>query len=295
MTERSGAVFDLGYKPYEGQRLGRTGAIRTIVKDGFRRVLGLRRKARKKVYPWSLVAMAFVPAAVFVGLSFFLGDFIPDADSPFGGNAEYISLTGAIVLLFVASAAPELLIPDREEGVLAVYSSRPITSWDYVAARAGSLFTVVAAFVLVPNLLMYVGFAALDSRGLVSALIGNSADLLRILAAMTAYIVGYGAPALLISTYAKRTGPAAGTFLAVMFGSAAFAEAFERIDFFGARFGTLLALIQHPEVVRDWVFDRRPVSAPTAAGFEPWVSAVVIALIAGLTAFLMNRRYRSEL
>jgi hypothetical protein len=179
--------------------------------------------------------------------------------------------------------------------VLAVYSSRPITSWDYIVARAGSLFTVVAAFVLVPNLLMYIGFAALDSRGLASALIGNSGDLLRILAAMTAYIVGYGAPALLIATYAKRTGPAAGTFLAVMFGSAAFAEAFERIDFFGARFGTLLAFIQHPEVVRDWVFDRRPISAPTAAGFEPWASAVVIVLVAGLTAVLMNRRYRSEL
>jgi ABC-2 type transport system permease protein len=295
MTERTGAVFDLGYKPYEGQRLGRSGAIRTIIKDGFRRVLGLRRKARKKVYPWSLVAIAFLPAAVFVGLAFFIGDFIPEADSPFGGHAEYIALTGAIVLLFVALAAPELLIPDREEGVLAVYSSRPITAWDYILARAGSLFAVVAAFVLVPNLLMYIGFAALDSRGLASALVGNVDDLLKIVAAMLAYIVGYGAPALLIATYATRTGPAAGTFLALMFGSAAFAEAFQRIDFVGARFGTLLALIQHPEVVRDWVFDQRPTSAPTAAGFEPWASAVVILLIAGLAALLMHRRYRSEL
>ncbi len=295
MTERTGAVFDLGYKPYEGQRLGRSGAIRTIIKDGVRRVLGLRRKARKKVYPWSLVGMAFIPAAVFVGLAFLLGDFVPEAESPFGGHAEYIALTGAIVLLFVALAAPELLIPDREEGVLAVYSSRPITAWDYILARAGSLVAVVAAFVLVPNLMMYIGFAALDSRGLASALVGNADDLLKILAAMLAYIVGYGAPALLIATYAKRTGPAAGTFLALMFGSAAFAAAFERIDFVGARFGTLVALIQHPEVVRDWVFDQRPDSAPTAAGFEPWASAVVIILIAGLTAFLMQRRYRSEL
>jgi ABC-2 type transport system permease protein len=295
MTERTGAVFDLGYKPYGGQRLGRTGAIKTIIKDGVRRVLGLRRKARKKVYPWSLVAMAFIPAAVFVGLAFFVGDFIPEADSPFGGNAEYIALTGAVVLLFVASAAPELLIPDREEGVLDVYSSRPITAWDYILARAGSLFAVVAAFVLVPNLLMYVGFAALDSRGLASALVGNVDDLFKIVAAMVAYIVGYGAPALLISTYAKRTGPATGTFLALMFGSAAFAEAFQRIDFVGARFGTLLALIQHPEVVRDWVFDQRPTSAPTAAGFEPWASVVVILLIAGATAVAMHRRYRDEL
>ena len=63
MSERTGAVFDLGYKPYEGQRLGRSGAIRTIIKDGVRRVLGLRRKARKKIYPWSMVGLAILPAA----------------------------------------------------------------------------------------------------------------------------------------------------------------------------------------------------------------------------------------
>ena len=80
-----------------------------------------------------------------------------------------------------------------------------------------------------------------------------------------------------------------------MFGSVAFAEAFQRIDFTGARFGTLLSLLQHPEVVRDWVFGEAPSSAPTAAGFEPWTSAAVIALVAVLTAYLMHRRYRSEL
>ena len=295
MSERTGAVFDLGYKPYEGQRLGRSGAIRTIIKDGVRRVLGLRRKARKKIYPWSMVGLAILPAAVFVGLAFTLNAFSPDAESPFGGHAEYIALTGAIVMLFVALAGPELLIPDREEGVLAVYSSRPMTAWDYILARAGALFAVVAAFFLIPNLMMYVGLAALDKDGLGSALIGNADELVRILVAMTAYIVGYGAPALLISTYAKRTGVAAGTYLAIMFGSVAFAEAFQRIDFFGARFGTLLSLLQHPEVVRDRVFDKSPEAAQIAAGFEPWVSALVIALVDALTAYLMHRRYRSEL
>lgn len=295
MDDRTGAVFDLGYKPYEGERLGRSGAIRSIVKDGVRRVLGLRRKARKKVYPWSLVILATLPAIVFVGLAFTLSAFNPDAESPFGGHAEYIGLTGAIVLLFVALAGPELLIPDREEGVLAVYSSRPMTAWDYIGARAGALFGVVASFVLLPNLLMYIGFAALDDRGLGSALIGNLDEMARILAAMIAYIVGYGAPALLIATYAKRTGPAAGTYLAIMFGSAGFAEAFQRIDFDGARYGTLLSLLQHPEVIRNWVFDKPQDAAPIAAGFEPWMSAAVIAVVAVATAYLMYRRYRDEL
>ena len=242
-----------------------------------------------------MVALAIIPAAVFVGLAFTLNAFSPDTESPFGGHAEYIALTGAIVMLFVALAAPELLIPDREEGVLAVYSSRPMTASDYILARAGALFAVIAGFFLIPNLLMYVGFAALDSRGLGSALIGNLDELIKIIAVMTAYILGYGAPALLISTYAKRTGVAAGIYLAVMFGSVAFAEAFQQIDFTGARFGTLLSILQHPEVVREWVFDKTPTAAPTAVGFDPWTSAVVIAAVAVLTGYLMHRRYRSEL
>ena len=295
MAEPTGAVFDLGYKPYEGERLGRSGAIKAIVKDGVRRVMGLRRKARKKVYPWTLVVLAVVPAAVFVGLAFIWGSFAPDADSPFGGIAEYMGWSGAMVMLFVALAAPELLIPDREEGVLAVYSSRPLTAGDYVAARIGALFTVVASFILLPNLLMYVGLAALDSRGLGAALIGDVDDLARVLATMLAYIAGYGAPALLISTYLKRTGPAAGTYLAVMFGSAAFAEAFQRIDFVGARFGTMLSVLQHPEIIRNWVFDSPQEAAPIAAGFEPWASAIAIALLGIVTVYLMHRRYRLEL
>ena len=170
-----------------------------------------------------------------------------------------------------------------------------MTAWDYILARVGALFVVVASFVLLPNLLMYVGFAALDSRGLGSALVGNYAELLKILAAMTAYIVGYGAPALLIATYAKRTGPAARTYLAILFGSTGFAEAFRQIDIPGASYGTLIAFLQHPEVVRNWVFDERQEAAPISAGFEPWVSALVIAVIAGFTLVMMYRRYRTEL
>ena len=70
MTNR-GVVYDLGYAPHEGPRLGRSGAIVATIKDGVRRVLGLRRRARKKILPWGLFAVAFLPAVAFIGLSFF--------------------------------------------------------------------------------------------------------------------------------------------------------------------------------------------------------------------------------
>jgi hypothetical protein len=154
---------------------------------------------------------------------------------------------------------------------------------------------VVASFVIFPNLLMYFGFAALDSRGLGSALVGNLDDLVKVLAVTAAYIVGYGAPALLISTFARRSGPAAGIYLAIMFGSAAFGSAFSNVNYPGARYGTLLSFLQHPEVVRAWVFGQSQNAAPIDAGFQPWVSLVVIVAVGVVTAILMHRRYRVEL
>ncbi len=295
MSDQTGAVFDLGYKPYEGTRLGRSGAIRAIIKDGMRRVMGIRRKARRKVYPWTLVAFAVLPAVVFVGLAFFSEHLQPGRRKPVWRPCRVHGADRCDRDAVFALAAPELLISDREEGVLSVYSSRPMTAWDYIAARAGALFAVVASFVLFPNILMYLGFAALDADGLGSALVSNLGDMGKVILTMTAYIVGYGAPALLISTYAKRTGPAAGIYLAIMFGSAGFAEAFQDVNFTGARYGTLLSFLQHPEVIRSWVFGQTQTAAPINAGFEPWASLLVIILVAVITVILMHRRYREEL
>ena len=296
MTEKTGVVYDRGYQPYEGQRLGRAGAIKAMIKDGLRRSFGIRRKTRKKVYPWMLVVLAFLPAVVFVGLAFALSSFAPDAESPFGGHAQYISLFGTVIILFVAQAAPNLLIPDREDGVLAVYSSRPMTAWDYIFGRVGALTAVASAFFLIPNLLMYVGFAALDSSGFASALVDNLDDLAKVLVTMVAYVVGYGAPALLIATYAKRTGPAQGTYLALVFISSPFAEMFRNLGFDGSRYGTLLAVLQHPEVIRNWVFDESQGTIPMdAVGFEPWVSVLFIAALGVASMYLMAIRYRREL
>ncbi len=294
--EETGAVFDLGYQPYVGERLGRSGAIRAMIKDGLRRSFGIRRKTRTKIYPWVLASIALLPAIVFVGIAFIFSTFSADAESPFGGHAQYIGLVGTMVALFVASAAPNLLVPDREDGVLAVYSSRPVTSGDYMFGRVSALVLITSAFLLVPNLIMYIGFAALDERGFGSALVNNVDDWGKILVTTLAYVIGYGAPALLVATYAKRVGPAAGTYLAILILSPAFAEGFRVLDLDFAKYGTLISISQHPEVIRNWAFGESQANiAMIEVGLEPWHSALVITAIALATAYLMIRVYRREL
>ncbi len=68
MSDRIGVVYDLGYAPYDGERLGRRGAFVTTVRDGVFRVFGIRRGARKKILPFLLLGLAILPA-VMIGVA----------------------------------------------------------------------------------------------------------------------------------------------------------------------------------------------------------------------------------
>ncbi len=294
MSDR-GVVFDLGYKPHDGDRLGTSGAFRATVKDGLRRVLGLRRKARKKVFPWLLLGVALIPAIVFIGLAFFQGNFAPDADSPFGGYEEYLGFVGTVLLIFSALAAPELLVPDRVEGVLSVYSSRPMRARDYVGARAAALLGLVAAFLFLPIILMWMGFSALGPDGFFNEATDGASDLARALVSSVVYVLAYGVPAMLPAIFTKRTAPASGAYLAVMLFSVPVADLLVSSGITGSRWAALLSFIQHPHVVRDWIFGTVNRDLPTDAGFGSIWSLLVILAVAALTVFLGMRRYRREM
>jgi ABC-2 type transport system permease protein len=287
-----GVVYDLGYKPHEGPRLGRGAAIKATIRDGLRRVFGLRRRARKKILPWMLFIIALLPAIVFVGLVFLTSQIAAGEliDTPFANHATYFDLAAGTVLLFCGLAAPELVIPDRIDGVLSVYSSRPMTTLDYLSARAAGLALAVAGFLLTPQLLLYFGFAALGPDGFAGEIVGNLDDLVRILGATAAYLVAYAAPAFLVAVFAKRLAPATGIYLGIMFVSTGVASAFTDN---GANWAGLLALADHPSYVRDWLFDSFSNTVPENAGFEPWASLSVIVGIAVVTMYVAVRRYRS--
>ena len=294
MTDK-GVVYDLGYVPYEGDRRARRGAIATTYRDGIYRVFGIRRRARKKILPWSLVVLAILPATVFVGFAFLLSTFSPEANSPFGGHGEYFSITGGVVLLFVALAGPELLIPDRREGVLSIYSSRPLTPDDYIGTRAASLLTVVAGFMLIPQVLMYIGFAALSSSGFFGALVDNADEIPKILATTIIYALATAPLALLISTIASRKAAATGIFLGVLFvGTGLAAALVEATSVPGSRYAALLSIGDHPDYVRDWIFDLAVSSdrVMANAGFDPWVSLAVISVTAVASSIFVVWRYR---
>jgi ABC-2 type transport system permease protein len=153
----AGAVYDRGYRPYQGARGGRRTATLALWRLSVRRALGLRRSWRQKVLPWSLLAIATIPAVINVGVGYALKDRPLDfQDFEFITYREYVGVSTTL-LLFVALTAPDVVCPDRAQRVLPLLFSRPLTGADYVLAKVGAIAAIVFGFGFLPQVVLFVG------------------------------------------------------------------------------------------------------------------------------------------
>lgn len=286
-------IFDRGYRAYEGELLGRGAVRRAIIRDGIRRILGLRRKARRKVLPWGLLGIALIVVSVLIGLQFVAGSIAAAIAEGLPSYPQLFDVYSRISLLFLAVTAPELLGPDRARGVLSVYFSRPMTVVDYLAAKTVAYLVVASSIYVVPQLAFHVGLAFLSDDGFLAYLGGNLDVLWKVGATTLAFVAVHGGVLAIISSYIDRTPFAAATFLGVLVAGGNLTQTIAGADFPGARWVSLLALDSHARTVRDWVFDvdigRYP---PEQAGFSPWMSVAAIAVVAVVGSLWTYRRYR---
>ncbi len=290
MTEQ--VIFDRGYRTYDGPRTGPTGARRAVFKDGLKRILGLGRKARYKIFPWSLISIALIAAAVFVGIHWAIGDIaesIGEGVPSYGGLFDFYS---AISLLFIAFAGPQLLIPDRTRGVLSVYFSRPLTVDGYLASKVGAFATLVGGFYIIPQLVLHIGLALLADEGFLPYL-GNTLDVLwKVPVTTLGFVALHGALVFSLAAVIERTGIAAAAFLGLLTAGGAIAARVAEASFPGARWVSLAALDQHPRIIRDTLFENTVDYPAEVAGFEVWASVAVIAVLVVAAIIFVRGRYR---
>jgi len=199
----SGAVYDRGYRPYEGPRGGRRAAAIALWRLSVRRALGLRRSWRQKVFPWLLLAIATVPAVVNVGIGYALRDNPLDlADFEFITYREYVGVSTAL-LLFVALTAPDIVCPDRRQRVLPLLFSRPLTGADYVWSKLGALAAIVFGFAFLPQVVLFVG-QMLVSDGALDYLTEHADVLWKVPLAVLALAVYYAAVGVALSSLTDR-------------------------------------------------------------------------------------------
>jgi ABC-2 type transport system permease protein len=156
-------IVDQGYRPYDGPRLGVRGAIRSLAWHSVLRALGMRRTAWAKLLPIASIGIAYLPAAVFVGVAALLPDRVQNQVDIIPTYAEYYGFITAAIVLFVAIVGPEVLCPDRRNGMLGLYLASPLDRRTYLLAKVLAVVPVLALVTLGPPLLQLVGLTLADS------------------------------------------------------------------------------------------------------------------------------------
>jgi len=153
MTDSGGEIYDLGYRNYDGPRLGRSYAVRSLLTMSVRNTFGLGRGTMAKFLAFGLTLFAFIPAIA----QLVIGAIVPVEDFTFVAPEELFGSIQVILVLFVAAMASELVGNDRRNNTLVLYFSRPIEKEDYVLAKIGALTVALLALTLLPQLLLFLG------------------------------------------------------------------------------------------------------------------------------------------
>ena len=288
LPETSGTIYDLGYRHYEGPRLGRRGAIGAIIGAGLRAVFGLGRSGRSKILPWGTLVLGLMPAVVAVAIRVLVGDIV-DLYS----YANYLWGIGALLPIFLAAQAPELVVNDMRHRVLPLYFSRPIGRFDYVIAKLIALSIALLGLTLLPVLVLFAG-RVLAAEDLVAALGDEIGALPGIIGSGVLHAVVLASLGLAICSLAARRAYAAGAVLGVFLIGGVVSGTFQGQANLGlewvAPFVNPLAIL---DGAREWLFGGSVAESPVAAANLPlYAYGIATAILLGVSLAILAVRYR---
>ncbi len=186
-------IHNIGYRSYDGQRLGRAYARRSLYSQSLRGSYGLGRSVKSKVLPMLLFAVMCVPAAIMVAVAV-----ATKATKLPVEYTNYAILMQAVIGLYVASQAPQAVSRDLRFKTVPLYFSRPIETADYVRAKFAALASALFLITAVPLVVLYAGalLAKLDftdqTKGFLQGLV--SVALLSLLFAGIGLVISAATP-----------------------------------------------------------------------------------------------------
>jgi ABC-2 type transport system permease protein len=148
----AGSIYDLGYRHYDGVRLGRRHAIWALYLHSLRNVFGIGRSFWAKAAAFGILAIALIPAVVQLGIAA-----VAPEDFEIVAPEDYYGIIEPLLAVFCAIVAPELAGRDQRTNTLSLYFSRAIRRDDYAFAKFLALFTGMLTLTAVPQLLMFTG------------------------------------------------------------------------------------------------------------------------------------------
>jgi ABC-2 type transport system permease protein len=149
---RAGAIHDIGYRRYDGPRLGASYIRRSLFVETLRGAFGLGRSARSKVMPFLLLGVMALPAAV-VGI---VTSYLKLSSLPLG-YTEYVFTLQIAITVFLGSQSPAVMSRDLRFRVAPLYFSRPLSRRQYVQAKYAGMASAMFVLMGLPITLLLAG------------------------------------------------------------------------------------------------------------------------------------------
>nr|WP_107474010.1 ABC transporter permease subunit [Streptomyces sp. TP-A0874] len=145
-------MHNIGYRAYDGPRLGRAYVRRSLFAQTLRGAYGLGRSAKSKVLPALLYAAMCLPAGIVVAVTVALDN--DDLPLEYTSYALYLQ---AVIGLYVAAQAPQAVSRDLRFQTVPLYFSRPLEAVDYVVSKFAALASALFILTASPLLVLYLG------------------------------------------------------------------------------------------------------------------------------------------
>jgi ABC-2 type transport system permease protein len=289
MSEQSGAsnIYDLGYRHYEGPRIGRRGTLLTLYVHGVRSAFGLGRRTTSKIFPFALAIFAFVPAIIQLGVGAILSGQHVDLFK----HEDYFTYVRIVLVLFCATVAPELVGRDQRNRTLSLYFSRAVSRFDYAISKFAALTSAMLVLTLGPQLLLFIGNGMAgddlalylrDNWDLVFPIAAGSLLISAVIASVGLCIAAY------LPRRAYSTAAIVGTFVLTMSIAHILMNS---VDHAYARFALLVSPVAWEGAIL-WLFrvDPDPRNVLADAGFGGWVYLLAVLVTVAVTFALTLRR-----
>lgn len=283
----AGAIYDIGYRNYEGARLGRGYAFRTLYTHSLRTAFGLGRGGRALIIPWGLFAMMNLPAIVQVAVTGISG-----GEGVLVSYHDYMQPVALLLALFCASQAPELVSRDQHSRVLPLYFSRALRKHDYAVAKLLAMWTAVFILVLTPLVIILTGRLGVPAD-FGAAFRAESKSFLPILLTPVVFALAIGTPSIALASLMARRGIASalvlGLFMLTLPVSAILLQAVE------GRWGDYGVLINPVFAAGGAVlalYDKRSDGLLREANLPPEAYGIAVAVLGILFSLILINRYR---
>lgn len=291
---RGGVIHDIGYRRYEGPRLGRRGIVLALYWHSLRSAFGLGRGAKAKIVSVITFVIICLPAVV-------------NAVAVAQGNPRQVpydtyifQLRVLVMIIFIAAQAPELVSRDLRSHVLPLYFSRPLRRLDYPFAKLAAFITACLLVIEIPLLLLYLGTISQAHGG--SVIWSNTKALIPGLLVGVMWAVLLAAIGLFLASLSGRRAYSTGTIAIFFFLSWILAGLLRGVSTgrgpvtggaglatTGARLSGLVSPFTVLDGVRQWLggASRGPVPPPGSIG--PLYGAMLLLLLAAAVGGLAVR------